>query len=684
MTTSLLLLLAGCAGPTAPESRDTALELDYRRPTVTVTTPGAATVYGVVPVGAVATDDVGVVTVSFSVDGLDGPGSAAAGVASTDDLAAPWSTSWDTRQVIEGPHSLTATATDAAGNTDSDVVEVWVQNNWDHDGDGYDTVALGGDDCDDVDPTIHPGAAEVAGDGVDQDCDGVDACYVDEDGDNYGTDTVITGSSLDCASGPGAPVDGDCDDIDPTIHPAADDCPDGIDQDCDGVDGSHCPLAGQIEYTGPDTFDYAGAVVSAAGDVNGDGYDDVLTEACISDDACSTAGDSSYAYLVLGSARPRSAALEDEVVYRADGSASDAYGTSELSVSAAGDVDGDGLDDVIIGAYGSSAGWLVLGSASPESGSVRDHVAWTGETADDWAGYAVDGAGDVDGDGLDDVAIVAARAGGTGAVYVVPGSGEPQSESLTLASRSWWGAVDLDNQPRSVAGVGDVDGDGLDDVLIGAPYANGTDGSRNAGAAYLELGRVLSASSALSAADAVYDGTGVAQTAGAVAGAGDVDGDGHADLVISGSGSYYDGPGPQAFLVLGGPTPTSSGLSLASAQYTGSGCLQPGCTVAGAGDVDGDGFDDLLVGNRAADGSNAGKAYVVVGSPAPASEDLASAHRCFYGESDTHSADVAGSSVAGAGDVNDDGYADLLIGAPGASGEYDEEGAAYLILGDGT
>ena len=123
------------------------------------------------------------------------------------------------------------------------------------DEDGF-TVAEG--DCDDADPTVHPGAADIPGDGIDQDCDGADA--VDADGDTFPTsldcddndpsvhpgaiDTPGDGIDQDCDGADAVDADGDtfpasldCDDNDPSVHPGAIDTPgDGIDQDCDGAD----------------------------------------------------------------------------------------------------------------------------------------------------------------------------------------------------------------------------------------------------------------------------------------------------------------------------------------------------------------------------------------------------------------------------------------------------------------
>ena len=142
---------------------------------------------------------------------------------------------------------------------DEGVVPTWYRD-WDEDewGDPSDTIddcyqpsgyTANCCDCDDLDPAIHPGAEEICGDDVDQDCDGVDSCYEDLDNDEYGTDTVVDGQSLSCTDSYGAaPVPGDCNDNDPNINPGADEiCDDEIDNDCDDLtdyDDPDCPPPG--------------------------------------------------------------------------------------------------------------------------------------------------------------------------------------------------------------------------------------------------------------------------------------------------------------------------------------------------------------------------------------------------------------------------------------------------------
>ncbi len=97
------------------------------------------------------------------------------------------------------------------------------------------TGAANDDDCNDGSATIYPGASETTADGIDQDCDLVDSCYTDSDGDNYGTIVVTDGSTLSCSTGTGAPNDDDCDDASSSIHPGATEACNDLDEDCDGT-----------------------------------------------------------------------------------------------------------------------------------------------------------------------------------------------------------------------------------------------------------------------------------------------------------------------------------------------------------------------------------------------------------------------------------------------------------------
>ena len=166
--------------------------------------------------------------------------------------------------------------------------------------------------------------------------------------------------------------------------------------------------------------------------------------------------------------------------------------------------------------------------------------------------------------------------------------------------------------------------------------------------------------------------------------AGDVNADGYDDMLIGADANDDGGAGSGAvYLVLGSLSPVSLGLADADAQYTGAAEADAaGVAASGAGDTDGDGFDDVLVGanNHDAGGSNAGAAFLVRGSAWPASLGLSTADATYTGEASSNS---AGSAVSGVGDVDADGFDDLLVGASHNDDGGSNAGAVYLILGFG-
>ncbi len=659
--------------------------VDATAPTVSWISPANnATISGAAPVSVTAEDDVGVDSVSFAVDDAVAKTVRAPGSDGT------WAATVDTTGVDNGVHTLTATAADAAGNTVAASISVTVLNPLDADGDGYPSIATGGTDCDDTNPAVHPNAQETCATLYDDDCngstndEGANACftyYADKDGDGYG-DPGDSGCYCETTGVYDQTAAKDCDDTDSSVHPgAAEVCRDGIDQNCDGSDSAECSLSGSIEYEGQGS-DEAGTSVAGVRDVNGDGYDDVLVGAMTSATTGTKAG---AAYLVLGSASPASGRLRDGEAEYSGELAGDEAGAA---VSGGGDVNGDGFADMVVGAVGNTDGgraagaaYLLLGGTSLGDANLdAADATWTGAAAGALAGCALDGKGDVNGDGYADVLIGASGSSGPGAVFLVLGSPSPASSGLALADAAWTGESTGDAAGFAVSEGGDVDGDGLDDVLIGA-YTRASAGA-DAGAAYLVLGSSSPRSASLSTADAEYDGVAASDFAGAgVAIPGDVNGDGYADVLVGayGSDDWSAGAGA-AYLMLGGPAPVSASLSSANAEYLGEGAYDSlGSAIGGAGDVNADGYADLLFG--AADNSTTatyeGAAYLVLGSATPAGIHLTDADAKYSGEAVL---DAAGYSLAGAGDFNGDGLDDLVVGAENNTDGGTGAGAAYVAL----
>ncbi len=347
------------------------------------------------------------------------------------------------------------------------------------------------------------------------------------------------------------------------------------------------------------------------------------------------------------------------------------------------------LLDLVIGApYESSAAheagavYLVLGPATGQISLVDATARLTGEADSDNAGISVAGVGDLNADGYADVLIGAYREGigrtGGGAAYLVLG---PVSGDVSLAdAAAKLDSEGLDDQAGySVASAGDVDGDGLDDLLVGAYRADGP--GADAGAAYV-LYAPVSGSVPLGAADARLGGANPNDAAGfSVSSAGDVDGDGHGDLVVGAYNEATAGYDAGAAYLLLGPVSGQRSLDTAEATWLGeAGSDYAGRSVSAAGDVDADGFGDALIGSSgdATNGPNAGAAYLAFG-PVSGVSSLASADLKLLGESEDG---FAGTSVSGAGDVDDDGFDDLLVGAFGDGSAGELTGAAYLVLGE--
>jgi hypothetical protein len=558
-------------------------------------------------------------------------------------------------------------------------------------------LAACGVSCSTGDSPSDTGPVDVDGDGVfaSTDCDDADpkvgvatTWFRDLDGDGYGD----TGSPTDaCAQPDGYVADAtDCDDGDASVHPgAAEVCGNKKDDDCSG-EATDCEYEGEVSlvdvglmYWGEVEHGLAGTAVSGGGDVNGDGFGDIVVLGSHDETNKAKTG---VAYVVLGSAIPSSGPLSAAAAsYEGE-----AVGDEENEVlGGLGDVDGDGLDDFLIGApendvagTNSGAVYLVLGAATPAGGNLStSSVRYKGEEAFSYAGLAVALAGDLDGDGLDDLVVGGHYDDGKktnmGAAWLIWGRGKLAGGSLASADVKLVGALD-DAAGHAVAGAGDMNADGYADLVIGAPAS--TVGGHDAGAIYLVFGGPGLASSSLSSAGVKYVCTYCEDylAGDTVAGAGDVNGDGFADVLVGVPDDDSVRQGGAESLILGAASFAGGSLADVGVEFYGSEADMSGSSMAGVGDANGDGWGDMLIGAPMHDVE--GAAYLVPGGSEPAGGRLGSTGAVFGTPGERTS---AGQSVSIAGDVNGDGMPDFLVGAPGMDVELDGDGAAFLLLGRG-
>lgn len=476
---------------------------------------------------------------------------------------------------------------------------------------------------------------------------------------------------------------------------------------------------------------FSGFAVAGGGDFDGDGFGDVVVGSPSYSGLNSTNGGSAFVLLGNGAGPQAASRTIPNITPDFDGINFVGADDERIGTDAAfvGDVNGDGFDDFLIGNGDSDVNGqigvarLVLGQDPTSFGYQNLDVSTSTSFIDSTTtysgtnnvGYSVASAGDVNNDGVGDFIIGAPftryNSGDLnfGKAFVVYGRtlGEgPFGETFDLATLDGTNGFRIDdgftyqgNQlGRYVSGVGDVNGDGIDDIFIGSPGVTATPDqggpTYSVGASYVIFGTD-------DAFDASFDVLNIDSTNGlvitetradnrvgiGVSRAGDFNGDGIDDLIVGAEYGRYQGA---AYVIYGSTTARTDPIDVSRLtpsegfQIIGSGDFSSvGRAMDAAGDVNGDGFDDIIIGSpRNFEGAIVGEAYILFGTDQNFATPLDLAN--FDADDGIKlngfdTGDLFGSRVSGAGDLNEDGFDDVIVGAPLATD--DRNGAAFVFFG---
>jgi hypothetical protein len=589
--------------------------------------------------------------------------------------------------------SANPAATELCNGLDDNCDSVVPSDEVDSDGDTYMTCE---GDCDDTDASAYPGSLIF---------------YRDVDGDGYG---LASSTVTDCAAPSGyVDVSGDCLDSNANVHPGADEHCNTLDDDCNGTIDDSYAVDAKLWYADTDNDDFGDPATTTASCTRPSGYtpDDTDcddTTDTINPDAVEVCNDGIDNNCdTVGGACEQDATASAEVVWAGE----DANDNAGQTIAVGGDVDGDGINELLLGAKLNDAAGADAGTAYVVWGPVTtgltsldavDSQRITGQanvTSSDKLGASIAFAGDMIGsDGYGDIALgagyrdVSSSGDHKGEVYIISGADLGHTtKSVTGFSDEYLvkGASNFDYLGSGLVRGGDFDGDDNPDLWLAATGA----GSSDVGTVYLLRG-------GLTASTTVYTVTSVASmsitgdvgsdTIGSVMATGDFDGDGISDLAIGDpkdrdpSVGLVNAGAVHLFLGHSSPSGTTDTTGSDADVIAGSASDQLGGAVANAGDTDGDGTDDLVAGATGVDtnGTDSGACYVIPGSTDIADldgvvDDVSTA--TFNGGT---SKDKAGSACAADGDFDGDGETDFLAGANAY--DSDDLGAVYLVLGPRT
>jgi len=603
------------------------------------------------------------------------------------------------------------------GEIDEDAVDApeW-HADWDQDGYGSQSLVVreceapegyitDASDCNDFDPFTNPLADEVC-DFTDNNCDGtvdedtaVDArtWFRDADTDGFGNVDVTT---VACWEPDGFTADDtDCDDSNFVVNPGMDEvCRDGVDNNCnDSAD--QCTVtawtdasAAVLHWEGQNSSDYLGYDVDFVGDVNGDGFEDMIMGAPYSDPSGSSSG---TIYLVYGTDEYEVEESSRSVTALPGFEGESNYNYMGYTTARAGDVDGDGYDDFLLPGYGGRSYRNYYGGMTLVYGKATKFSATTVTASDmgpsfdgkdryDYFGGGAFGGLDVNGDGYSEF-LGGSRGFNSyrGGAFLFEGMSDRYSGTYDYddAVAYWEGPTTSDylGAYAGSIGGGDFDGDGNADLLLGAYYAPTSYGTTGAAWIMWGDGTLPSGKGDLSDGTEIegtytYDYTGYG-----LGSVGDVNDDGYEDF---GVGCYYCNSGGSLYVFFGDSTQladTDQEEADVSLINTNSSAYMARNSPA-KGDYDGDGIDDIAVGSyrdTTSAGSYNGSVWILTGDSSLGGEyQRADVTQVVGGPLGTYN--YFGKGVSG-GDFNGDGYADLVVGSYGAASY-----AGQVFLFEGT